>query len=245
MSPLPAILSAVILVSLISLVGIFFLGFSEQLLTKLLMGLVGFSSGALIGTAFLHLLPHSLELSHVDLAFQLTILGMVLFFLMEKFLCWRHCHEGRCDVHSFAYLNLFGDGIHNFIDGMVIAASFLVTESLGVATTLAVIFHELPQEMGDFGVLVYAGIRKSKALAYNFLSALTAVAGAVLTFYVSAFLQDLVTLLIPFTAGGFIYIAATDLMPQLHKKSSSKDALTQLTSIVLGLVLMWTLRATG
>jgi len=141
----------------------------------------------------------------------------------------------------FAYLNLIGDGIHSFIDGMIIAASFILSYDLGVATTLAVVFHEIPQEIGDFGVLIYGGFAKRKALAYNFVSALTAIAGALLT-YCPAFIQGVEQFLVPFAAGGSIYIAATDLMPELHKKYHAKESLIQLVSILTGIGLMSALK---
>jgi zinc and cadmium transporter len=169
--------------------------------------------------------------------FFYVILGIVSFFAMEKFLYWRHCHEEECPIHMFVYLNLVGDGIHNFIDGMIIAATFMLSFSLGFATTLAVIFHEIPQEIGDFGILIYGGLSKRKALTYNFISAVTAILGAMITYF-SAYLQGIETLLVPFAAGGFIYIAATDLMPELHKKRSGSESLIQLLFILLGIGLM-------
>jgi len=166
-------ISASIIVSLISLIGIFSLIIKENILHKILFGLVGFSAGALIGGAFIHILPEVLEESNnTAMVFYFVIAGIVLFFLMERYFYWRHCHEGVCDVHAFTYLNLIGDGLHNFIDGMVIAASFVVSVKLGLITTLAVIFHEIPQEMGDFGVLVHGGWSKQQALLFNFLSGL-------------------------------------------------------------------------
>ena len=198
---------------------------------------VSFSSGTLIGSAFLDLLPEALDKLDAVIAFSYVIAGMVAFFAMEKFLYWRHCHEEECPVHMFAYLNLIGDGVHNFIDGMIIAATFLISGELGFATTLAVIFHEIPQEIGDFGVQVYGGLSRKKALTYNFVSALTAVLGAVITYFL-AYIQSLEAYLIPFAAGGFIYIAATDLMPELHKKSHTGESIVQLVSILLGIGLM-------
>lgn len=233
------IVSAVIIVSLLSFVGVLFLGFNETLLQKLLMALVGFASGSLIGGAFFHLLPGALEAGQS--AWQYVAVGIVFFFIMEKFLYWRHCHDGKCPVHIFAYLNLIGDGMHNLIDGIIIAASFLASYSLGFATTLAVIFHEVPQEIGDFGVLVYGGFGKRRALTYNFMSALSAVAGALVTYFLASYIQGVVQFLVPFAAGGFIYIAATDLMPELHKRTRLRDSLFQLVAIILGLVLMWSL----
>jgi zinc and cadmium transporter len=186
------------------------------------MALIGFASGSLIGGAFIHLLPEAIEEAG-QVTFYYVVVGIIFFFVMEKFLYWRHCHEGKCPVHVFAYLNLVGDGIHNFIDGMIIAASFILSYDLGFTTTLAVIFHEIPQEIGDFGVLLYGGFGKRKALVYNFVSALTAVAGSLVTYYLASYIQGVEKFLVPFAAGGFIYIAATDLMPELHKRNHTKE----------------------
>lgn len=243
MADLIVILASVTVVSLISLIGIFFVSLKEAFLRRILMGLVGFSCGSLIGGAFIHLLPESLEADQAHHAvLYYAIVGIIMFFIMEKLLYWRHCHEEKCPVHTFAYVNLIGDGIHNFIDGMVIAASFIVSYSIGVATTLAVIFHEIPQEIGDFGVLIYGGFAKWKALAYNFVSALTAVAGSLVTYYLASYMQGVDAFLVPFAAGGFIYIAATDLMPELHKRSQAKESLIQLLALLMGIGLMSTLK---
>jgi len=241
MNDLIAILASVTTVSLIAFIGIIFIGFKENKLKQILTILVGFASGTLLGGAFLHLLPESVEMNETS-TFYYVILGIVSFFALEKFLYWRHCHEEECPVHMFVYLNLIGDSVHNFIDGMIIAAAYIISFAsgsyhLGFATTLAVIFHEIPQEIGDFGVLIYGGFSKKKALTYNFVSALTAILGAISTYFVSS-LQSIEPLIIPFAAGGFIYIAATDLMPELHKKSQAKISLLQLTAILLGIGLM-------
>jgi zinc and cadmium transporter len=234
------ILASVVLVSLIAFTGLLFISLKEALLKRILMSLVSFASGSLIGGAFIHLLPEALEQSGPNV-FYYVIMGILLFFITEKFLYWRHFHNGTSSVHSFSFLNLIGDGIHNFIDGMTIASSYLHSHDLGVATTLAVIFHEIPQEIGDFGVLVYGGLSKKRALVYNFLSALTSIAGALLTYHL-AFIQSVEQWLIPFAAGGFIYIATTDLMPELHKQFQLKDSVIQLVTILSGIALMSALK---
>ncbi|MEM3459401.1 MAG: ZIP family metal transporter [Candidatus Bathyarchaeia archaeon] len=236
MNDLAAILASVTTVSLIAFAGIIFIGSKEGFLKRILMALVGFSSGTLLGGAFLHLLPEAYEANGTS-TFYYVILGIVVFFALEKFFYWRHCHEEECPVHMFVYLNLIGDGIHNFIDGAVIAATFMFRFDLGFATTLAVIFHEIPQEIGDFGVLVYGGLSKKKALTYNFISAITAILGALITYFL-IYLHDVTAMLVPFAAGGFIYVAATDLMPELHKKFRASESLVQLIVILLGIVLM-------
>ncbi|MEM3463765.1 MAG: ZIP family metal transporter [Candidatus Bathyarchaeia archaeon] len=244
MNDLIAILASVTAVSLIAFIGIVFIGLKEDKLKRLTMVLVGFASGTLIGGAFFHLLPESLTPENdATTVFWCVIVGIVSFFALEKFLYWRHCHEGECPIHTFVYLNLVGDGVHNFIDGMVIAGSFFVSYSLGIAATLGVVFHEIPQEIGDFGVLVYGGLTKSRALAYNFVSALTAVAGALAAYCSAPLIQGMDAFMVPFAAGGFIYIAATDLMPELHKRKSIKESLTQLTALLIGISLMSALRS--
>lgn len=238
MNDLIAILASVTVVSLVAFVGIIFMGLRESLLNRITVVLVGFASGTLLGGAFLHLLPEVLTPENDSTTvFLYVIVGIVSFFALEKFLYWRHCHERECSTHMFVYLNLIGDGIHNFIDGMVIAATFMFSFELGFATTLAVIFHEVPQELGDFGVLVYGGLSRKKALAFNFISAVTAILGALTTYFL-AYLRSIEMLLVPFAAGGFIYIAATDLMPELHKKAHVSESLVQLIVILLGIGLM-------
>ncbi|MEM2281094.1 MAG: ZIP family metal transporter [Candidatus Bathyarchaeia archaeon] len=237
------ILASVTVVSLIAFIGIVFAGMREERLSRVTTLLVGFASGTLIGGAFLHLLPEALASGNdATTVFFYVIAGIIVFFALEKFLYWRHCHEKGCPTHTFVYLNLIGDGIHNFIDGMIIAAAYIVSLAsgsyqLGFTTTVAVILHEIPQELGDFGVLVYGGLSRRKALTFNFISAVTAVAGALTTYFL-AHVQSIETLLVPFAAGGFIYIAATDLMPELHKRFHAKESLTQFLVILLGLGLM-------
>lgn len=231
------ILGSTLLVTFISLVGIFALILKEKLLRQILFCLVGFSAGALIGSAFLHILPEALSERQNNIAiFYLVILGIVLFFSLERFLYWRHCHNGVCDTHAFTYLNLIGDGFHNFIDGIVIAASFLVSLKLGLVTTLAIIFHEIPQELGDFAVLVYGGFTKQKALGYNFISGLTALVGAVSGYLLSDSVRGFSGFILPLTAGGFIYIAASDLIPEIHKESNFRRSLYAFIAFLVGIL---------
>lgn len=238
MDNLVAILASVTGVSLISFVGVIFVGFKEESLKRVIMAFVSFASGTLLAGALINLLPEALrEINEPTTVFYYVILGIMVFFGIEKFLHWRHCHEETCPVHTFAYLNLVGDGVHNFIDGMLIAATFMVRFDIGVATTLAVVFHEIPQEIGDFAVCIYGGLSKKKALIYNFISALTAILGAMMTYFVTYF-QDINVLLVPFAAGGFIYIATTDLMPELHKKSHANESVIQMVTILGGIALM-------
>ena len=176
------IILATVIVSSISLIGIIFLGLKEDVLKRMMESLISLASGGLLGGAFIHLIPESLEMGG-NSSLNYVIVGLIFFFVMEKFLKWRHCHEYGCDIHAFTYLNLIGDGIHNFIDGMIIAAAFMTSFHLGLVTTVAVILHEIPQEVGDFAVLIYGGFSKRKALIFNLLSAIFAVVGAIFTYF--------------------------------------------------------------
>lgn len=232
------ILISTFLVCLISLVGVFTLAIKEKILEKIIFSLIGFSAGALLGGAFLHILPQALKNTNSTAVFYYLILGIVLFFLMERYFHWRHCHEQICDIHAFTYLNLVGDSFHNFIDGMLIAASFLISLKLGVVTTLAVIFHEIPQELGDFGVLIYGGFTRRKALLYNFISALTAMAGAICGYFISDLAKGFSNFILPLTAGGFIYIATSDLIPEIHKQSDQRRSTLAFIAFLAGIIFM-------
>jgi len=158
---------------------------------------------------------------------------------LEKFVHWRHCHKVPSEKHPhpFSYVILTGDTVHNFIDGMIIGASYLVSIPVGIATTLAVVFHEIPQEVGDFGSLVYGGFSRKKALLLNFITALAAVLGAIAVLILGEN-ESLVNFLVPFAAGGFIYIALSDLIPELHKHTKARESFWQLTNFILGIGLM-------
>ncbi|MGB9576916.1 MAG: ZIP family metal transporter [Candidatus Micrarchaeia archaeon] len=232
-------LASVAVVSLVSFAGAATLVLNKNSLQKTLLVLVSFSAGALFGDAFLHLIPDLLESSYA--CAELSVLaGIVLFFVMEKFLRWRHCHvlTSAQHTHPVAFINLVGDATHNFFDGAVIAGSFLASVPLGVATTVAVVLHEIPQELGDFGVLVHAGFKPEKALFYNFLSALTAFAGCVAVLVLGSISPQVSTLLIGVTAGGFIYIAGSDLIPELHKEAPLKKSVVQLAAMLAGMLVM-------
>jgi len=237
---------SVFIVSLISFIGVFTLSIKVEKLRKFLIYVISFSAGALLGGAFLHLLPEIVEEHGFSLQISLyLILGIVAFFVLEKVIHWKHCHRNVTEkghIHAFAYTNLVGDGVHNFLDGVIIAVSYMVSLPVGIATTIAVILHEIPQEIGDFGVLLHGGFSRRKALMLNFASALTAVFGAVITLIVGGSISGLEKILVPIAAGGFIYIAASDLIPELHKHSDSlKKGLLQLIMFLLGIGVMWAL----
>ena len=232
------ILISTFLVSLISLVGIVTLAIKEDRLRKIIFCLIGFSAGALIGSAFLHILPEALEKTKSTTVFYYLILGLTLFFLLERYLHWRHCHDKDCQIHAFTYLNLFGEAFHNFIDGIAIAASFIISFKLGIATTLAIILHEIPKELGNFGVLIYGGFSRNKALLYNFISAMAAIIGALTGYFISDFAHGFSDFIMPLTAGGFIYIATSDLIPEIHKEKDQRKATLAFIAFLFGIVFM-------
>jgi zinc and cadmium transporter len=231
-------LTSVIIISAISLVGVLVLWLKDQQLKKILLYLVSFSVGGLFGDAFIHLLPETIEEIGFGISASVLILfGILSSFAIEKFLQWRHCHIPTSSEHphSFAYMNLFGDAVHNLIDGLIVGGSYIASIPVGISTTLAVIFHEIPQELGDFGVLIHGGFNKKKALWFNFLTALTAILGAATSLIIGATLEGFIPLLIPFAAGNFIYIAGSDLIPELRKdEPNPKKATLQVASIALG-----------
>jgi len=231
-------------VSLMSIIGIFTLFLNEKFLKSILLLLVGLSAGAMMGGAFFHLLPEAVERISGILPFVLVICGFILFFLIEKILHWHHCHNGKCSLHTFGYMNLIGDGIHNFMDGLIIAAAFLVDFNLGLITVLAIALHEIPQEMSDFGVLVYAGFSKIKSLFLNYISASTVIIGGFVGYFLGGN-TDFIKYIIPFAAGGFIYIASSDLLPEIKKEEKMSKFLPSFTLFITGLLVMYLLLFLG
>ncbi len=232
---------SVFIVSLVSLIGVFTLAIQREKLRKIIVFLVSFAAGALFGDAIIHLLPESFEGINSSLSVSLLVLlGIISFFVLEKFIHWRHCHVlgSEKHLHPVVSMNIIGDIVHNFLDGALIAASFLVSVPLGITTSIAVILHEIPQEIGDFGVLVYGGLTVRKALLFNFLSATTAIGGAVLILVLGSHLQEKISYLLPVTAGGFLYIAGSDLIPELKHETKIAASIGQLAAMVLGIAVM-------
>jgi len=233
---------SVLIVGLISFVGVFILPIHTHSGKKALTFLITFSAGALLGDVFIHLLPELAEAGQFNLTTSLYILGsIIIFFLLERFLHWHHHHEGEIGLHAnhpLALLNLSADGLHNLIDGLILGAAYLVDIKLGVATTVAIVLHEIPQEIGDFGVLMYAGFTRTKALLYNFASAMTALAGVLIALALGGTLS-FITPLISLAIGSFIYIAMTDLIPEIHKER--KDSFLYVVTFVLGMAIMYAL----
>jgi zinc and cadmium transporter len=241
------IFASVLLVSAVSLVGIVTLALKEAKLRRILLYLVSFSAGTMLGGAFIHLIPEAAEGGFSITLSSSVLFGIVFSFALEKVIHWRHCHTpvGKGHPHPFAYMNLFGDFVHNFIDGLIIAASYIAGMPTGIATTVAVLLHEIPQEIGDFGVLIHGGFTRKKAVLYNFLTALSAVLGAAVAVVASSAIQGAGTFLLGLAAGGFIYIAASDLIPELHKSSTcdsfSSRAFVQMMILVIGMIVMYSL----
>ena len=235
MHPLLASIIATLLVSLIALIGIIFLALKDKILKKLLLLLVGFSAGALIGGAFLHLLP---ELAEEGFTLELSgtiLFGILLFFVLEKFVKWHHCHRSEHVHLTFSYMNLFGDALHNFLDGIILAGAFMSGAGIGLAATVAVFLHEVPQEIGDFGVLLKGGFSRKGALTANFLVSLTAFLGAGFAIILNAYVTGTTPFLIALAIGGFIYVAGTDLIPELNRCQAPRDSIVQLVFILIGI----------
>lgn len=239
---------SVAVVSAVSLVGAFTLFLNPRSLQRGLLFLISFAVGGLLGDAFLHLIPEIAESERGfdDAASYALIGGVVAFFILEKVLHWHHSHVPSEEVlHPVAITNLVGDGLHNFVDGAIIAGGFLVSPKLGIATAVAVALHEIPQELGDFGILVHAGLKPKKALLLNLSTALAAIVGTILTLSLSQAVDGIEHFLVPFTAGGFVYIASTDLIPELHKEPEAGKSAVQLVALLAGVGVMAALKLLG
>ncbi len=239
------IFGSVLIVSALSLIGAVFLSLSPKVLQKLLFFLVSLSAGALLGDSFLHLIPEAAAAAGGRLNVWLWLIGgLLIFFVLEKIIHWRHCHipTSAEHPHPLGIMNLVGDALHNFFDGVIIAGSFAVSLPLGLASFIAVVAHEIPHEIGNFGVLVYAGYSRGRALFFNFLTALTAMLGALLAVLFGPKISGFGELIVPFTAGGFIYIATADLIPELKKETAALKSLLQLLFILIGVALMLILK---
>ncbi|NOZ09932.1 MAG: ZIP family metal transporter [Gammaproteobacteria bacterium] len=226
---------------------------SEKLISRLLPRLVSFAIGALLGAAFLGLLPHALEgrdLGGIHAITAVVLAGVLSFFLLEKMLLWRHCHAAHCEAHSHgledaqkaatATMVLVGDGIHNLVDGILIAAAFLVDIHLGIVTTFAVITHEIPQEVGDFAILLQSGYSKTRALLFNLLSSLTTIIGGVVAYFALSLSMQLLPYILAVAASSFLYIAMADLIPDLHKRTEARATAEQVLLIIVGAgVIYW------
>lgn len=232
---------SVIIVSLVSFVGVSFLAFGEEKVKKYVEMFIGLAVGALIGDAFIHLIPEALEnFSNKTFASILIIVGIIISLIIEKFIHWHHHDDDIKERHiqPAGKLVLWSDGFHNLTDGVIIGVSFLISAPIGIATTLAVILHEIPQEIGDFAVLIHSGYTAKRALFLNFLSALTAVIGVILALIFGGMAKTFTLWVVPIAAGGFIYIALADLIPELQKTKELKYSILQLLTVALGILMM-------
>jgi zinc and cadmium transporter len=233
-------LVSVALVSLISLIGIVTLSLRGARLERILLFLVAFAVGALFGDVFIHLLPESFGKVGANLVISLlVIMGFLIFFVLEKFLRWRHLGSARTSpFQPVVTMNIVGDGVHNLIDGMLIAASYMVSIPIGISTTIAILLHEIPQEIGDFGILVNGGLPVKRALLFNLLAALVAFVGATATILIGEQVKNYAAYLLPVTAGGFIYIAGPDLIPELQQEVKLSSSIWQFAALLFGVAIM-------
>ena len=236
------IVGSSVLMCLLALVGVTTLTLSEKNLHRLLLPLVALAAGSLLGGAFFHMIPESVEKTGTGTKVYIYVVaGFAFFLLLEQLLHWHHCHreETHCKK-PLTYLILIGDGIHNFIGGIAVAGTFLIDIRLGISTWLAAAAHEIPQEIGDFGVLVHGGWSPKKALLLNFLSASTFLLGGLLA-YIFSF-SNWIYLLIPFAAGNFIYIGASDLIPEVNKHENFLRNILHFCCFATGLLILLVLR---
>jgi len=245
------IIGATVVVSLFSLSGVYMLSLNERYLHRVLLIVMGLSAGSMFGAVYFDLLPEAVKVVKEDVVFVYVALGFVLFFFLERFIYWYHGHRediehlpakpGRAGTMEFAYLNLAGDAIHNLIDGFLIAAGFLVDPTVGTAATVAVILREFPQEMSDYGILLYAGFSRRGALALNFAAALATILGGVIALSLIAHVEALSGLMIAVAAGGFTYVGASELIPELHVEKNLGRSVVHFIAFLLGLALIWPL----
>lgn len=205
-------------------------------------GLAALAGGVLLGTAFFDLLPEALEGGDMHNVLLFALLGIIIFFFAERFLHWTHRHHHDTDekvTKPVVPLIIFGDSMHNFIDGVIIAITFMTDPHLGILTTFAVAAHEIPQEIGDFGLMLKAGVKRSKILLFNVFSACTAFLGAILAFSLGGILEQYIPFLVAITAGFFIYIATSDIIPDIHEENKKGFAVFESVLLILGIVVMY------
>jgi zinc and cadmium transporter len=247
---LELIIAATLLSSLAGLSGGALLMLKERFTRRISTYLVSFATGAILAAALLDMIPEGLEMfSDIDLAFILILSGIVLFFVLEKLLLWHHHHHHHDDArHGHhhdepkGYLIAVGDSLHNFVDGIILAASFLIDISLGVVTTIAILVHEIPQEMGDFGAMLHLGFSRARTIIVNVIAALASLVGAVLTFFLAQLAEGIAAPVLFVAAGTLIYIAASDLIPELHKERSAAKSALQLIALLVGVLLIWAVK---
>jgi len=239
MEPLTAILVSSVIVALVSFVGFFTLSFSDKKLEQIMLLLVALSAGTMLGSTFLHIIPKTVLSYMIENTFLYIIAGFLVFYIIEKIFHWRHAHDGKTPVHKIGRMNLFGDLTHNFVEGLIIAAGFMTDFTLGIATALAVILHEIPQEIGDINILLRSGFQKKRAFVLNFSVSLTTLLGGVVGYVLSVeYTSTFMPFLLPFAAGGFVYIAASDLIPEIRQVMDVRKSVIILGVFLLGVGVM-------
>lgn len=209
-----------------------------------ILHLVSFAAGAMLAASFFDLIPEAIELSDdVSKSLSFVLFGIIVFYFLEKLLIWQHCHRHShgaiCEVHTGSRMIIVGDTLHNFLDGVAIAAAFLASIPLGIVTSIAVFVHEIPQEIGDMGVLLHGGFSRRKSLIINLISAVFCVVGAVLAYFLMQVFDVWEIYLVALAAGGFIYIATSDLLPEIHRELRKKHIFTHVAAFLLGIVILW------
>lgn len=240
MNPLIWALCSALIISLLSIIGVFTSLMHVKILKRLMLLLVAFSAGTLLGEAFIHLIPKALETLNLSPLTLSLFLGIIIFLIGEASLHWHHCHHGHCNVTKYSYASLAGDLIHNFIDGLIIITAYNVNISLGIATSFAIIIHEIPQEIDDFEILINTGFTKSKAILFDFLLSLTIIIGILIGYLIEHHIFT--KYLLPFAAGGFVYVAFTELLPHLHYEPEVRKTVSSLMFFVAGIVFMYALK---
>ena len=238
MSIFGSLLVALVIDSLLGLIGVFSLYFNEKILRKITFALVAFAAGSMLGGAMLHMLPEAMEMSIY--ASEIFLFGFLGFFILERYIFWHHCHKGHCEIHTISYLTILGDGLHNFIDGLVIAAAFLVNVHLGWITFFAIFLHEVPQELGNFAILIHNGMTRNKAIMWTFLSQATCILGGLAGWFFAP--QWMIAPTLAFAAGGFVYIAASDLVPEMHSEKDIRKATISFVLMMTGMGLLWAIK---
>jgi zinc and cadmium transporter len=234
------VLFSTILISLISLIGLVAISFNKDFIKKILLILVSFAAGSMLGASFFDTLPEAFEIFGKSTFFY-ALFGILIFFILERYIHWHHCHQTHAEIQPYTYLNLIGDGVHNFIDGTIIAASFLTNLQVGIISTMAIALHEIPQEIGDFGILVKGGFKPIKALFYNLLSALLCVIGGLITIFFANSFQYITPILLSIASGGFIYLSLVDIVPDLHKETNMKRIIIESFFLFMGILIIFAL----
>ncbi|MEM5828085.1 MAG: ZIP family metal transporter [Candidatus Aenigmatarchaeota archaeon] len=234
------VLLSTLFVSLTGLVGIFSLLMKERKIRRIIEFIVPFSAGVLLSNSFLHILPEALENLEKENALLILIIGFLFFLFLEFVFHWHHCHEYKCTIHSFGYLVIIADVIHNFLDGISIGITYSINVYLGIFTTLAIILHEIPQELGNFSLLLASNFKREKAILLTFLSQLSAILGGVIGYVFLT--KEFVYILLALVGGGFLYLSTVDILPNINKESKIKKRFLMIIIFIVGIVFMYFLK---